>query len=64
MIFIARAFAVAYYFGIKDLDFMKEVARAGEIGIKIGGLVSAITCACIIFEKYKKKVHQEKEEKV
>lgn len=52
--YVARIFAISYYSGISDIDFIKEAVRAGEIGLKIGGLLALITCACIVFDRYKK----------
>ncbi|MCW2294021.1 hypothetical protein M2262_004071 [Pseudomonas sp. BIGb0408] len=54
-IYVARIFAVSYCLGINHFDFIKEAVRAGELGLKVGGLIALITCACIIFDRYKKK---------
>lgn len=55
IVYISRLFAVSYYFGISHFDFLKEAARAGEIGIKIGGLVALINCAGVVFERWRAK---------
>lgn len=54
-VYIARLFTVSYYFGIGNFDFLKEAARAGEIGVKIGGLVALISCVGVVFEKWRAK---------
>jgi len=53
-VLFARMVVVFYYAGVDRFEFLKEVSRAGEIGVKIGGLVALITWAGIAYEKYKK----------
>lgn len=54
-VYFARFATVCYYLGINQFDFFKEAVRAGEIGIKIGGLVALINCAEIVFERWRGK---------
>lgn len=53
-VFIANLYANIYVYlkrGVFDFVFFEELARSGEVGVKIGGLIGAINLLLVFLKR-------------